>query len=136
MRWRPLRAGELDHELLWLCVSLLFGLLGLSWLHFALPTPQCLLHSLSGWPCPGCGSTRSVRLLLAHQWTAAFLKNPLATLSFLGVLGFDLYAGATLLFRTRRLRFDSVPARTAHCLRASICLLIGGNWLWLVKSGV
>ncbi len=41
---------------------------------------RCLFHPLLGRPCPGCGITHSVWLLLHGQPAAAFEWNPLGLL--------------------------------------------------------
>ena len=42
--------------------------------------PPCLFHSLTGWYCPGCGSTRGMYQLLHGHLSAAFAMNPLIVL--------------------------------------------------------
>ena len=39
--------------------------------------PRCLVHSLTGLSCPGCGSLRAMHHLLHGHWAAAFHYNPL-----------------------------------------------------------
>jgi hypothetical protein len=48
--------------------------------------PPCLFHALTGWNCPGCGTTRALRQLLHGNFLAALQYNPLAIL-VLPVLG-------------------------------------------------
>ena len=36
----------------------------------------CPLSALTGLPCPGCGSTRALLLVLTGRWGAAFSYNP------------------------------------------------------------
>ena len=54
--------------------------------------PQCPFRMLTGWQCPGCGSTRACYQLIHLHPIAAFKLNPLMmmTLPFLvyGLLGF------------------------------------------------
>jgi uncharacterized protein DUF2752 len=54
--------------------------------------PKCPFRFLTGWQCPGCGSTRAFYHLLHFEPIAAFKLNPLMvlTLPFIvyGVLGF------------------------------------------------
>lgn len=38
--------------------------------------PPCLLHSLTGLYCPGCGGTRACRLLLSGHIFQSFLYHP------------------------------------------------------------
>ncbi len=39
--------------------------------------PQCPLHLLTGWHCPGCGATRAAHALLHGDVAQALAKNPL-----------------------------------------------------------
>ena len=54
--------------------------------------PKCPFRFVTGWQCPGCGSTRACYQLLHLQPIAAFKLNPLMvlTLPFIvyGLLGF------------------------------------------------
>lgn len=136
MSWRRLRPGELDHEALWLGVSL--GALAMAWLwfHLELPRPACVFHQWTGWACPGCGSTRCLRLALAGAFGEAIRINPLTSLFFAGTLAFDLYAVAVLVGRLPRWRFDPVSERTARRLRVLAFTALLLNWLWLIWSGV
>ncbi len=136
MRWRPLRKNELDHELIWLFVSLAAFACVYLWFHLKLRTPSCAFHELTGWPCPACGSTRCLRHLLAARWNAALQINPLAALTMAATLIFDLYAATVLLFRLPRLRWDFMTAQTARLLRIATLTLLALNWAWLIRQGV
>ncbi|SJZ66860.1 DUF2752 domain-containing protein [Porphyromonas crevioricanis] len=41
---------------------------------------HCPIRQLTGYPCPGCGTLRALRLLLQGDWFAAVEMNPLAVL--------------------------------------------------------
>ena len=41
---------------------------------------RCYFHELTGWYCPGCGTTRALHQLLHGNMAAAFRFNPLAIL--------------------------------------------------------
>lgn len=134
--WRPLRRGELDHEALWLGVSLAALVLAWFWLRLGLLTPACVFHEVTGWACPGCGSTRCVRYALRGAWHAAWLVNPLMLTTLIGIALFDLYAVAVLALRLPRWRTGEVSPQTAMMVRAACVGMLGANWLWLVRSGV
>jgi hypothetical protein len=40
--------------------------------------PRCPLRTLTGWECPGCGSTRALSALARGDLAAAWRFNPLA----------------------------------------------------------
>ena len=53
-------------------------------------------------------------------------------LMYLGVVIFDLYAVAVLLFRTKRLRLDRIPLQVQRILRVIVLSLVIGNWIYLL----
>ena len=74
---------------LWISLSvvagtaLVFALLDpLSWRLF----PHCLLHSITGMYCPGCGTGRALTQLAHGQWLTALRLNPVTVLG-LPVIG-------------------------------------------------
>ena len=48
--------------------------------------PACPFHTLTGWYCAGCGSTRLVHALLQGHLLAAFRANPLAFVFLPGII--------------------------------------------------
>ena len=54
--------------------------------------PPCLLHSLTGWYCPGCGSLRALHQLLHGNVAAAFRFNALS-MAMLPVAGYLIVRG-------------------------------------------
>lgn len=126
---RQERVDGLDHEALWLGVSLMAGAVGAAWWRLGLPRPVCPLHVATGVPCPGCGTTRAVEALLAGDWAAAVQWNPLACAALAGVVLFDLYAALVLLGRLPRWR-PRGPMPIG--LRGGLVTAIALNWLWLM----
>ena len=75
--WRPLRAGETDHETLWASVALALGILLACWLWLVeWPPVLCPFHVMTGLPCPTCGSTRAFFAFLSGQPLHALRLNP------------------------------------------------------------
>ncbi len=131
---RRLAPQELDHELLWLLVSL-GAFLGLGlWLSARLPTPQCAFHSLTGLPCPTCGATRAAWQFLHGHFAASFRFNPLAFLAYCGIVVFDLYALVALLLRAPRLRLIHFTPNERIFFRSLAVALIAANWLYLLAA--
>jgi hypothetical protein len=136
MQWRRLRTGELDHELIWLSVSVSGALIAWIWLKLGLRTPVCVFHELTGIACPACGATRCLRFVFRGQWMSAFLINPMIFVTGVLFVAYDLYAATVLLLRLPRLRFDAIPAWLGWTARVGIPAIILLNWGWLIYSKV
>ena len=136
MNWRRLRPGELDHEAIWLAVSLATLAGAWFWLYLRLPIPPCTFHRVTGFPCPTCGATRTLRYTFHHDWWAAAGTNPLAFFGYGAVVLYDLYAAIVLAFRLPRLRFDVIPKRVGNIVRYTTIGVILANWAWLVWAKV
>jgi hypothetical protein len=136
MRWRPLRPGELDHERVWLFITLVCAFVAWVWLRSGVPTPKCWWHQFTGLPCIGCGSTRCVRYALHGAWTAAFLMNPLCFATLAGLVLYDLYAAVVLVFRLPRVRIEQCPTWVGWTVRLSVVALALTNWAWLIAHRV
>lgn len=132
--WRRLRAGELDHELIWLLVSVATAVLGAAWLGLGLPWPRCTFLAVTGLPCVTCGATRAGMMFLHGDFSAAWHLNPLVTVLLAAVGLFDLYALAVLMIGAPRLRAsfaNTRAARFAAMLAVSAAVL---NWIYLLRS--
>lgn len=131
---RRLAPQEIDHELLWLLVSL--GVfLGLAvWLTARLPTPQCAFHTLTGLPCLTCGATRAAWQFLHGHFAASLVFNPLAFLLYCGVAIFDLYAIAVLIARAPRVRLRNFTRTEKVVARSLGFALLAANWLYLLMA--
>ena len=136
MRWRRLLPNEIDYELIWLSVSVLSALVAWYWLRSGLPTPVCLFHEFTGWPCPGCGATRCVRNVMHGDLITGFLMNPMVFIMGALFVIYDVYAAIVLGFRLPRLRFDSIPKWLGATARFGIPAMVLINWGWLVYSKV
>lgn len=133
---RPLIPGGHDPELLWGSILFLAALLGTVWLASGIPTPLCPLHSLSGIPCPTCGTTRAAGALLHGDVKAAFIRNPLMTAVFLAAVLYIVYAAVVVIGRLPRPRWTT-PSRTeSYWIRISAIALIASNWVYLIWRGV
>jgi len=129
---RPLAPRETDFEPWFLFATASFGIGCLAWLSFGLPWPVCWFRHSLGVPCPTCGATRSALALTHGDIGLAFRTNPLMCLMYLGIIIFDLYAVAVLLFRTNRLRLDRIPLQVQRILRVIVVGLVIGNWIYLL----
>ena len=130
---RHLQPNELDHELIWLCVSVLSVAAAAGWLALGFPWPSCFFHDLTGLPCISCGMTRcAIQFFHAHFGTA-FQWNPLVFISLCLLSTFNVYALAVLILRAPRLRsrFDAqLEQRVTRFLVLAALIL---NWVYLLS---
>jgi hypothetical protein len=135
VEYRPLRRGEIDHEILWSSVLVLGGALGWWWLQaFGVPPLVCPFKAATGFPCVTCGATRALLALVQGQVSAAFVLNPLVPLAAMTALSYVLYSGAVVVSGRRRLR-TRVRAWEALVLRGSVIGASTAVWGWLVIDG-
>lgn len=129
---RQLNAGEIDHEVIWLSVSVLSLTAAVLWLALGLPWPACVFHTLTGLPCLTCGMTRCGIEFFHGHFFAALKWNPLVFALLWGVVAFDLYALVTLAMRGPRLRIVFRQAERKYA-RGVIVAVLALNWFYLLS---
>jgi hypothetical protein len=129
---RRLAPGEIDHELIWLTVSIGSLATAVTWLGLGLPWPQCAFHNLTGLPCLTCGMTRSTIQFFHGHFLAALFWNPLVFAALCGLSIFDLYAFAVLVMRAPRVRLANFSSREKNVIRAAVVILLALNWIYLL----
>ena len=130
---RHVAPGDLDYELIWLCVSAgSFGLAAI-WLAVGLPWPRCAFHDLTGLPCMTCGMTRcAIRFFHCH-FLAAWKWNPLVFVALCGLAIFDAYALIVLVMGARRLRIALESRAERKYARILVLGLLAVNWAYLLS---
>jgi Protein of unknown function (DUF2752) len=132
LRVRHLSPGEIDHELIWLSVSLASLGLAAAWLAIGLPWPRCIFHEITSLPCVTCGMTRcGIQFFHAH-FLAALKWNPLVFMALCSVTAFDLYAFATLAMRGPRLRICFYNQTAKTFVRGAVIAALVLNWIYLL----
>ncbi|NMH28271.1 DUF2752 domain-containing protein [Flavobacterium silvaticum] len=120
-------------------------LAGYSWLAFAEFSPElsgfgiCLFKHVVGIPCPSCGVTRAVQLLLQGNVRDSLLMNPLGILVALLALATPIWIVLDLL--RRKQTFFRFYQKTESIIRrptvATIfILLVLTNWFWGISKGL
>jgi len=130
---RRLSPGELDHELLWLSVSLASLASAATWLALGLPWPHCLFRDLTGVPCVTCGATRSAVQFFHGHLLSALRWNPLVLAALCGLSIFNAYAVVVLITRAPRLRMVRFSFAEKNLARAIIVSLLALNWIYLLS---
>ena len=128
---RRLAPGELNHELIWLSVSVLSLSFAAAWLTIGLPWPRCVFHDLTNLPCVTCGMTRCAIQFFHGHFLAALKWNPLVFGLLCGVAAYDIYAFASLATRAPRLRiaFGETQKKYLRIIAVSALAL---NWSYLL----
>jgi hypothetical protein len=130
---RRLRPGELDHELIWLSVSLGSLAFAAVWFELRLPWPHCVFLAITGHPCLTCGMTRATMGFLHGDFIGALHWNPLIFVALCGLSIFDTYAFAVLITRAPRLRLIQFSSAEKFFFRALVIVLLLANWIYLLS---
>jgi Protein of unknown function (DUF2752) len=132
LRVQRLSPGEIDHELIWLSVSLASLGLAAVWLTIGLPWPRCMFHEITSLPCVTCGMTRCAIQFFQAHFLAALKWNPLVFIALCGLTAFDLYAFATLATRGPRLRICFYKQTAKTFVRGAVIAALVLNWIYLL----
>lgn len=127
-----------DKERKFYIIAGLFVLTG--WLWFLLPASGyngagvCIFRHVTGQPCPACGSTASLLLLLEGDWKGSFVTNPLAYVLAPGLfllpvwLAYDLLSRKNSIYRSM-FAFDA-RIRRQPLLLIPVLLPVILIWIW------
>jgi hypothetical protein len=95
----------------------------------------CTLKMETGLPCPSCGSTRALYLILSGEFVKAFTMQPLLTTLGIGALAYSLYAFAVVFLGTARIQgLPRSPSRRRR-LMFLVFFVIAANWAFLMIKG-
>lgn len=125
-----LARGEIDHELLWLSISLAAFVGAVFWMRLGLAWPRCIFQELTSHPCVTCGATRCAVDFFHGHFISALSWNPLAFFALCALGVFDGYALAVLLAGLPRLRMEMTSPRSANALRITAVAALALNWLY------
>jgi hypothetical protein len=101
--------------------------------------PVCPIKLTSGYPCPSCGSTRSILAILHGDFIEALLLNPLGYLSFvlIGVTSIlmliDWLKKTDLLLRFYLFSENKLKQKA---ISIPFIILILLNWIWNITKGL
>ncbi|MVZ61805.1 DUF2752 domain-containing protein [Sphingobacterium humi] len=118
-----------------------FGLLWL-FLEYQHPTETtlCPIKRVTGYPCPSCGTTRSIHSLLHRHFLEAIWINPLGLVAAAMAVGILLLMSIDLIFRKdyfyRAYRWIEQTLQSKRWLSISLIILLLLNWIWNIKKGL
>lgn len=95
----------------------------------------CLFKNLTGYPCPGCGSTRGTILLFKGHFMESILLNPVALIiNVLAIIAIVMIVRDLWLNKTD---FNTLITRKIHpVILAIIVILTLLNWMWNISKGL
>lgn len=114
-----------------------FIFVGVPLIFHCLGIRMCILHNLTGYPCPSCGSTRAGVFLLKGRVGDAFAIQPLFTtvaflvagFAILWLVGRFLHRDLTSWVHIPRNRCVSIAFWTV-CVASVIA-----NWIYVIRIG-
>lgn len=115
------------------------GYIWLAWngtgLSSRLPVPGlCMFKALTHLPCPSCGATRAILLLLNGYIAESLFLNPLGVFLFLALVLIPLWLAADLLMKKESLYRCYMGMERSFRQRAwlsiPLILLVVVNWVW------
>lgn len=93
----------------------------------------CVVKTITGIPCPGCGTTRAALALARLDVVHAFMSYPLQSLAWSFFVVGGLVAGAWSLSGRD---LPSPPRRIPRWVPVVAGLLVLANWAYCVATGV
>lgn len=119
-------------------VSISILVIGSLWIFYSerLPIhPSCLMKTLSGVPCPGCGGTRAVSALLHGDVFNAIYINPLSLLVFIFFCIAPIWTFIDGI-RNKRTLYNVLTKRISMSWIIIFSVIIVLNWIWNIIKGI
>ncbi len=131
----PRKKGELNLPLVYLLVmSTGFLSLYILYAYKHLPHLTCMFKTITGIPCPTCGSTRVFADISHWDIISAFHWNPLVFLGGIVFVAWVFY-GFYMLFSRKKIKV-SLSKKESLFLRGALLILFILNWIYLVMARV
>jgi hypothetical protein len=126
---RTVTREERQLAFLWLAAAASAVALKPLWMTIAPQLRPCIFRSLTGIPCPTCGTTRAAAAFLHGDLLTAFATNPLAAAA--GLL-FIVGAPVAVLWTLARWRIPSLPSPLPKLARITAVALVAANWVYVI----
>lgn len=103
------------------------------WLKLAPALPVCAFRSITGIPCPTCGTTHAAVALLHGRILEGFSDNPLAALAMLAFL-----AGGVLapVWAAMQWKLPVLPSPLPLRVRVLAVLVVLAGWAWVIVGSL
>jgi hypothetical protein len=128
---RPPTREERQLAMLWIAAVASSLILRPFWIALAPHLRPCTLRTMTGVPCPTCGTTRSALAMLDGDLLTAFLVNPLATLA-----GSVFVVGglAAVVWLILRLPIVSLGLKWNRWWTMAVVGVVAVNWVYLIAT--
>lgn len=100
----------------------------------------CPVKLVSGYPCPSCGTTRSIQALMHGHIGEAFMINPFGIISVAIIIGvlillmLDLTTKKDYYYKTYRK--IELYLQKHKIVSAGLIILVIINWAWNISKGL
>jgi hypothetical protein len=117
-------------------ILLIACFLGFSYIIYSLNFEHstfCLIKKITGFPCPACGNTRAIFLLIQGEIKESLLLNPLGILVFLAMLVVPFWIILDLLVKKGSFFIAYKKAEKLlqkKTIAIPLILVILANWTW------
>lgn len=132
-RWFPQSETEWNDEVMYRVMLVFLAVVILAAAVFYL-TPYfrvinvdqpCILRSMTGLYCPGCGGTRALRFLIHGQVAKSLYYNPAVGYVMIFVM---TYMVSHILKHLTKGKIKGIHYRNGYCYMGVILLVL--NWIW------
>jgi hypothetical protein len=99
----------------------------------------CLIKNVTGFPCPSCGTTRAVELLLQGKVRESLVANPFGILVTLIMVLVPFWILFDLIFKkeTFYIYYKKIEETLKiKWLAAVLIALVILNWIWNIYKGI
>ena len=93
----------------------------------------CLIKNVTGYPCPSCGTTRAVALLLKGKITESVLMNPFGILVAILMTVCPIWVLTDVVFKKETFYSEYKKAEAIirkPWIATILMLLVLLNWIW------
>ncbi len=100
----------------------------------------CMVKTVTGLPCPSCGTTRSLTNLLEGNITGSLLINPLGVIALILMVVLPLWITVDY-FRKKDSFFHYYTSAESFLTQrrwafAVFAILVAANWWWNIEKGL
>lgn len=93
--------------------------------------PPCAFKYMTGIPCPTCGTTRAVMLLVQGDIAGSLFMNPMLSIVLLGVVLWFVFSLVAWVMNLKQPSL-SLSTREKDVVRLFAVLLFLANWVYLI----